>query len=207
MSVVGAFVGIFVAIFYEPVLGGKLELEYGFNSDQVAYFYSILTIATFASNLYLTVFPLKRHLLFWITVSTVGEIISILLMGPSRLLQLPDSLITMGIGNRLLGLICQVYGVAMVLITLEPLQKRFPGQNHRISKLFGAYRQISIGFGFFFSPFYASSVTSLSSYETTCDSVALLLLLFLAVFLGVHLSQREKKEEAFEKSLKEPLIA
>ena len=99
-------------------------------------------------------------------------------MGPSRLLHLPDSLTPMGIGNGLLGLISQVYGVAIVVITLERLYKKFPGQNHRISKLLGAYRQISVGFGFFFSPIYASSVTSLSSYETTCDSVALLLLLF-----------------------------
>ena len=99
-----------------------------------------------------------------------------------------------------------MYGVAIVVITLERLYKKFPGQNHRISKLLGAYQQISVGFGFFLSPIYASSVTSLWSYETTCDSVALLLLLFLAVFLGVHLNHREKKEEVFEMSLKEPLI-
>ena len=71
-----------------------------------------------------------------------------------------------------------MYGVAIVVITLERLYKKFSGQKQRISKLLGAYRQNSVGFEFFFSPIYASSVTSLSSYETTCDSVALLLLLF-----------------------------
>ena len=91
-------------------------------------------------------------------------------------------------------------------ITLERLYKKFPGQNQRISKLLVAYRQVSVGFGLFFSPIYASSVTSLSSYETTCDSVALLLVLFLVVFLFVHLSQRQTKAEVVEMSLKDPLI-
>lgn len=111
--------------------------------------------------------------------------------GPSRLFHLPDSLVVMGVGLGILGFSCQFFGVAIVIITLEPLRKLFPDQNHRISKLYGAYRQISIGFGFFFSPFYASTVTSISSYETTCDSAAFILLIFLVIFLAIWLSHKE----------------
>ena len=62
----------YLSAFYERVLGGKLELKYGFNSDQVAYFYSIFTVATFIANISLTFFPLKSNFLFWVTLSTLG---------------------------------------------------------------------------------------------------------------------------------------
>ena len=118
-------------------------------------------------------------------------ILSLFLLGPSRLFQIPDNLITMGIGLALLGMTCQVYIVVMVVIAIQPLYSLFPGQNNRISKLFGACRQISISFAFFSAPFYASGVTSISSYETTCDSVGFIVILFMIVFLGIHLSHRE----------------
>ena len=118
--------GVFITIFYEPILGGKLELKWDFTSDQVAYFYSIFTISSFCSNLYLTLFPLKKNFLLWITVSSVISILALFLMGPSRLFRIPDSLIIMGIGMGILGLSSQVYGVVIIILILEPLQRRFP---------------------------------------------------------------------------------
>ena len=63
---------------------------------------------------------------------------------------------------------------------------------------------MSIGSGFFFSPFYASAVARASSYEATCESVAFILLVFMVVFLAIQLCHT-KEEEQFEKNLKEPL--
>ena len=179
---------MFITIFYEPILGGKLLQKYDMKSDEVAYFFSIFSISVFSTNLFLTFFPLKKRFMLWIVVSSVFSVLSILLMGPSRLLQIPDNLIVMAVGTGMLGVARQVYSVSMVVHTLQPLYKMFPGQTNRISKLFAAFRQIAIAFAFFSSPFYASGVTSVSSYETTCDSVAIILLVYLTVFLGVHLS-------------------
>ena len=88
---------------------------------------------------------------------------------------------------------------------MQALYKLFPDQSHRISKLYGAYIQTSIGIGFFVTPFYSSTVTSLFSYETTCDSVAFIILLVLIVFLAIQLTHKEKPQ--FDESLKEPLIS
>ena len=130
---------------------------------------------------------MKKGFVAWISVSSVLSVVAVLLMGPSKVLRIPDNLTIMGVGIGLLGVTCQLISLAMVLNTLEPLYKMFPGQNSRISKLFGAYRQVAVGLALFSSPLYASGVTSLSSYETTCDSMALIVLMFLTVFLVIHL--------------------
>ena len=57
---------------------------------------------------------------------------------------------------------------------------------------------------FLSSPLYALEVTSASSYETPYDSVAIIVVVYLTVFLAIHLTHKEKNE--FNKSLKEPLI-
>ena len=109
---------MFLATFFEPILAGKLQLEYGFNSDQVANFYSICTIATFISNLLLAVLPIKKHFLIWIALNSILIVLSLFLMGPSRLFQIPDNLMIMGIGMGLLGLTCQVYRVVMTVVAI-----------------------------------------------------------------------------------------
>ena len=62
-----------------------------------------------------------------------------------------------------------------------------------------------VGFAFFTSPFYASGMTSLFSYETTCDSVGFIAMVFLIIFGSIQLSHKE--EAQFSRSLKEPLIS
>lgn len=193
-----------LTIFYEPILAGQLELKYGFTTDDAAYFYSIFTISAFATNLVLTVCPLKKHFLVWSIVGLVFSVMASLLTGPSKLLSLPDSLKIMGAGIALLGITSQVLQVTMVVNTLQPLYNMFHGQNNHISTLYGAYRQMALGFAFFSCPFFASGMTSLFSYETTCDSVAFIVAVFLVVFMGIHLSHKEKTH--FKSSLKEPLI-
>ena len=109
---------MFLATFYEPILGGKLLLEYGFTSDEVAYFYSIFTISAFSTSLLLTFFPIKTQYMLWTVMSLVFSVLAVLLMGPSLLLRIPDNLITMGVGIGMLGASRQIY---MVVITLHTL--------------------------------------------------------------------------------------
>ena len=72
-----------LTIFYEPILAGQLELKYGFPTDDAAYFYSIFTISAFATNLVLTVCPLKKHFSVWSIVGLVFSVMASLLTGPS----------------------------------------------------------------------------------------------------------------------------
>ncbi len=111
MGVVGMFVGLLMGTFYEPVLGAKLAVAFDYDSDQVAYFYSIYTLATFLANLALTFAPIKSKHQIWVFASSLLAIIGALLMGPSRLLGLPDNLLLMAAGMAVLGLSAQVFSI------------------------------------------------------------------------------------------------
>ena len=74
-------------LFYEPTLAVKLELVYGFDSDQSAYFYSLGTVFAFTTTLALTIWPIKTKPERWSLLGIPGGAISVLLMGPSALLQ------------------------------------------------------------------------------------------------------------------------
>ena len=89
MTLITFFVRIIMITFYEPTLAVKLELVYGFDSDESAYFYSIETGAAFISTFFLTICPIKTKSERWSLFALIGSIISVLLMGPSALLHLP----------------------------------------------------------------------------------------------------------------------
>ena len=93
-------------------------LEYDFTSDEVAYFYSIFTIAAFATNLVLTSFPIKTRYVLWIVISSIFSVLAVLLMGPSLLLRIPDNLITMAVGTGMMGVARQIYAVTLAVHTL-----------------------------------------------------------------------------------------
>lgn len=124
---IGTYVAMLLAIFYEPILAGELELNYGFTTEDAAYFYSIFTIAAFAANLFLITFPLKKRFLMWSVCGLVLSVLASFLSGPSKLLRLPDSLYLIGTGIALLGISSQVIQVTMVVNTLQPMYKMFPG--------------------------------------------------------------------------------
>ena len=101
--------------FYEPTLAVKLELVFGFDSDQSAYFYSLLTVFAFTTTLILTFCPIKTRSERWSLLGLAGGIISVLLMGPSALLHLPENIYIMGAGTAMLGIFGQILGIACVL--------------------------------------------------------------------------------------------
>ena len=94
---------VVVITFYPPTLALKLELVYGFDSDEAAYFYSLETVFAFVSNLLLILFPIKKAPRLWTSLSLLGTIVGVFLMGPSALLRLPESIYLMGVGTAVMG--------------------------------------------------------------------------------------------------------
>ena len=75
--------------FYEPTLAVKLEMVYGFDSDESAYFYTFETLFAFLATVFFTIRPLNSHTHIWTGVGLAGSAISVFLMGPSSLFHLP----------------------------------------------------------------------------------------------------------------------
>ena len=93
-------------------------VEFDLSSDHVAYFFSIYTLSACATNILLTFFPIKRCYMLWIVMSLMVSVLSVLLMGPSPLFEIPDSLLVMGVGLEMLGVARQIYMVALPIHTL-----------------------------------------------------------------------------------------
>ena len=89
ITLITFFLRMNMILFYEPTLAVKLELVYGFDSDQSAYFYSLETVFAFTTTLALTIWPIKTKPERWSLLGIAGGAISVLLMGPSALLHLP----------------------------------------------------------------------------------------------------------------------
>ena len=149
---------VVVITFYPPTLALKLELVYGFDSDEAAYFYSLETVFAFASNLLLILFPIKKAPRLWTSLSLLGTIVGVFLMGPSALLRLPESIYLMGVGTAVMGGVAQVLSIASVVVCAESMKQRFPGEEEHVSNILGSYRVTMAGLALAVSPFYASII-------------------------------------------------
>ena len=122
-----------------------------------------------------------------------------LLLAPSGILNLETTPLLLTVGLVCLEMLLNLAAA----YTLEPLHKQFSKQREHIAKLYGKIRIITGSFGFLVAPFLSSLCTKLTSYETTCDLVALILSIFLVLFCVVLACTRPVLTH---KDLIEPLL-
>ena len=89
VTLITFFLRMIMMTFFEPTLAVKLELVYGFGSDQSGYFYSLETVFAFLTTLVLAIWTIKTRSERWTLLGIAGGALAVLLMGPSALLHLP----------------------------------------------------------------------------------------------------------------------
>ena len=112
---IGYFIAFSFLCFFEPVLADRLQIDFDYDSDEVAYFYSLFTISALLTGLVLALLPLKSNFPHWAAFGYVLGILSLLLMGPSDYVGLPDSTVLIGLGLFLLSSSTQLLRVAALL--------------------------------------------------------------------------------------------
>lgn len=206
VSLVCVFMRVVVITFYPPTLAVKLELSFGFDSDQAAYFYSLETAFAFVTNLVLIFFPITSHAQQWNACALLGTIVGVFLMGPSALLLLPSNIYIMGVGTALMGTFAQVLSISSVVCCAESMQQLFPGEDEQISRILGSYRVSLAGLALAVSPFFASIIQQVFSYSVLCDTIASILGVVLAGFIWVWCSEQRKTWKKRDSALTEPLL-
>lgn len=181
-------------MFYEPILADRLQIDFGYNSDHVAYFFSIYTVSAFVVGLILILFPIKTRIPYWAALALILGIIGLILMGPSNWLGLPDSDILIGIGLFFLSSAVQLLRVSSIVLILHPIKSQHPSQIRRISKLLAVYNEIIIGMSFLVTPLYSAAIYKALSYEDVCNILAVVVLGVLILLILVTLIvEREEK--------------
>ena len=149
---------VVVIAFYLPTLAVKLELVFGFSSDEAAYFYSLETVSAFLTNLLLILCPIKSHSQNWNVFALLGTAIGVFLMGPSALLFFPESIYVMGVGTALMGIFAQILSISSMVCCSESMKQLYPAEEQQISRILGSYRVSLSGVALALAPFYASGV-------------------------------------------------
>ena len=143
VAVMGWVFSIIGFVFFEPILAPHLQLEFGFDSAEVAFFYSIFTVTCLLSNLCLAFKPPSSHLNYWNSLSTLGLVACLLLLGPSSLLNLPSQSLTLvAIGIAGIGVFSPIMSLSSTLLIIQPLIKAYPRVTTRVASLFGIIREI-----------------------------------------------------------------
>ena len=183
------YIGIFVAFsfftFFEPVLADRLQIDFDYDSEEVAYFYSIFTLSGFLSALVLALFPLKSNLPYWAGFAYVLGIIALILMGPNDWIGLPDSTVIIGVGLFLLSSSTQLLRVASTVMILNALKSRHPSQIHRISKLLGSLNEIIVSVTFLVTPLSSSAIYKMLGYKEICNVMAVVSCMGLLLLIVV----------------------
>lgn len=185
MGLIGIFMCFQFLTFFEPILADRLELDFDYDSDQVAYFYSIFTLSAFFIGLVLIIFPLKSSFPQWSAFAYFLGLIALLMMGPSNWIGLPDSEVLMGIGLFILSCCTQTLRVSSIVMILDPLKSKYPDHIHRISQLMGAYNEIIIGLSFLVTPLYSSAIYRSLGYKEVCNILAVVVLSVLIMLCFV----------------------
>ena len=172
-------------MFYEAILGDKLQIDFGYNSDEVAYFFAIFSISAFLMASLLILFPLKYRFPEWAALALLIGVVALILMGPCSWIGLPDNQIIIASGFFLLSIANQLLRVSSLVLITNSMMKAFPGQIHQISKLLGTYNELIIGCSFFLTPLYSSGIYKALGYEYVCNILGIVVLVYLAIFLFV----------------------
>ncbi len=199
--------------FFEPILADKLSASFHYDSDEVAYFYARFTFSCLASNTLMIFVPWKGVAALYACMGLFSGGVGCFLMAPEGLLQMATTPSILTAGLVCLGFGCEFLLNVSTVSVVGSLNDVYPGRTVEVGKLFARLRLYIAGSSFLASPFLASLLTQLSSYETTCSAVGsiLLLLCFCYGTQAIYFYSKKKRSQTKKKdkllALKEPLLS
>ena len=107
-------------------------------------------------------------------LATLANVFAFLLVGPSLLLQFPDSVILMCIGQILVGITFGGQYIPALPEMVEEAITRFPGQEREVNNMSVGIFQSFLGIGFLISPLYGSILYQYIGFRLTEDITACL---------------------------------
>ena len=184
----------------ESTLALKLHSSFGFSRPTIGLYFGVFLLGTVVLGLAGIFFPEeweKRKiviLLLWVNVAAP------LLIGPSKVLHLPNNHILIGIGLFLGGSTRSLLGTYIVTEGVKGALAQFPGQETRVGDILSSLYNSGQALTLFLSPVFGSSVMDAVGFERTMEIEAALFLVNALIFTVYTVSdlRREKEEKRRE---------
>ena len=111
--------------------------------------------------------------------------VAFIFVGPSIYLELPNSIVLMGIGQALVGIFTATMMIPGLPEMVESTLPHFPGQETVVNDLSSGIFNAFLGFGQVLAPMYGSTAKNVLGFRLTCDIVALICLVFGLIYFFV----------------------
>ena len=111
--------------------------------------------------------------------------VAFIFVGPSMILELPNSLVLMGLGQALVGIFTATMMIPGLPEMVESTLPHFPGQETTVNDLSSGIFNAFLGFGQVLAPMYGSTSKKMLGFRLTCDIVALICLVFGVMYFFI----------------------
>jgi MFS family permease len=172
----GCFSGCLAYFSYseqEPILALRLQ-ELDLGSNEMGLFFSILPICYLISGLAVQFIPRSIDSRIILVYACLIDCVSLLLIGPSKVLEFPEKVYLIGIGQFLCGNAIAVLNVLSLPEMIRQANLVFPGQEDSVSNYCSGIFNSCLGIGQILGPLFGSNVTVALGFRYTQDIVALI---------------------------------
>ena len=91
-------------------------------------------------------------------IASLLNCIGFTLVGPSILLNYPNSLLIMGIGQAVVGTMFGIMYIPALPASIESAIQRFPGKDREVNNMSAGLFQTFLGTGYLIAPLYGSTL-------------------------------------------------
>eukprot|EP00347_Sterkiella_histriomuscorum_P019495 403341410 len=178
---ISASLGYFLYGFMEPILAFRLN-DYKLNQLQIGLFFTILPVFYIPCSILVQFMPRgieKRAILI---VACALSFFVNLCVGPSQILGFPDSIIMMGVGQALHGIVDPFILVPSLPEMINSVADKYPYNETQVNDLSSAIFNCFLGIGQISGPLFGSIMTEYFNFRLTSDYVAVICLAFALIY-------------------------
>ena len=162
----------------EPILANRL-VEFNLTQLQIGFFFGIWPVFYIPASIAVQFVPSYIEKRVTIILSAIMSGVAFIFVGPSQMLDFPNTLVMMAIGQALVGIFTATMMIPGLPEMVESMKPKFPKEQERqvndySSGIFNSF----LGFGQVLAPMYGSTVTANYGFRLTADIVAIICFAF-----------------------------
>ena len=184
MAALSSALCYFTYSFMEPILAQRL-VEFNLNTMQIGWFFALWPIFYIPASILVQYVPNYIEKRVTIILSALMSCVAFIFVGPSMILELPNSLVLMGLGQALVGIFTATMMIPGLPEMVESTLPHFPGQETTVNDLSSGIFNAFLGFGQVLAPMYGSTSKKMLGFRLTCDIVALICLVFGVMYFFI----------------------
>ena len=166
----------------EPILANRL-VEFNLSQLQIGFFFGIWPVFYIPASIAVQFVPSYIEKRVTIILSAIMSGVAFIFVGPSQMLDFPNTLLLMAIGQALVGIFTATMMIPGLPEMVESMKPKFPKEQERqvndySSGIFNSF----LGFGQVLAPMYGSTVTANYGFRLTSDIVAIICFVFGLVY-------------------------